>query len=142
MKAALLAALAGCYSPEVKDCSVMCESPYDCGGGQVCGSDGMCASSKLAGHCADLGLTALSLSIVIDGSGRVAVDELGACDSDTAPHHTCTFTVMARTTRTLSALANNEEHPFQSWAQACTGTSPSCSVVPVISPTLVEAKFQ
>ncbi len=142
MKAALVAALAGCYSPDVKDCTVKCASPYDCGDGQVCGSDGMCASQKLAGHCADLSLTAVSLSIVIQGSGRVAVDDLGSCDSDSAPDHTCTFTVMARTTHMLSAIANNEEHPFSSWSQACTGTSPSCSLVPVISPTVVEAKFE
>lgn len=142
MKAALLATLAGCYSPDVKDCTVKCESPNDCGDGQECGSDGMCASPKLAGHCADLSATALSLSVVIDGSGRVTVDELGTCDSDTAPHHTCMFTVMARTTRMLSAIASNDEHPFSSWAQACSGTSPSCSLVPVISPTVVEAKFE
>jgi len=142
MKAALLAALAGCYSPEVKDCTVKCASPNDCGDGQVCGSDGLCAAQKVAGHCADMAATTLSLSIVIMGSGSVAVDELGACDSYTAPNHTCTFTVMARTTRMLSAIANNEEHPFKSWAQACTGTSASCSLVPVISPTVVEAKFE
>ena len=39
-----LVALAGCYQPELRDCTVRCEQPSDCTGGQVCRDDGWCAA--------------------------------------------------------------------------------------------------
>src|SRR5688500_10300384 len=44
--------LAGCYSPELRDCVVNCTSSADCAPEQVCGSDHMCASAEIAGRCA------------------------------------------------------------------------------------------
>jgi hypothetical protein len=38
-----LVAMAACYHPEVKDCTVQCSAPTDCTGGQICRSDGWCA---------------------------------------------------------------------------------------------------
>jgi hypothetical protein len=38
-----LVASAGCYNPEVRDCTVRCSAATDCTGGQVCRSDGYCA---------------------------------------------------------------------------------------------------
>lgn len=140
---ALAAVLAGCYSPDARDCTVTCAASSQCLTGQVCGTDGFCAAPKVAGHCStiDAAPQEVDLTITIDGSGRVTVETVGTCD-DSAPHHACTFHVPANTTRILDATAKDEDHPFVSWSQACTGASPSCSLVPVTSPTQVGAKFQ
>jgi hypothetical protein len=42
-------ALGGCYSPSLRDCTVACSSPADCGGDQTC-NDGWCAGP--AASCA------------------------------------------------------------------------------------------
>jgi hypothetical protein len=47
------AALGGCYSPSLHDCTVTCSSAMDCASDQVCGADGLCASPGSAGHCHD-----------------------------------------------------------------------------------------
>jgi hypothetical protein len=44
-------ALAGCYQPDVRDCTIACSFATDCADGQKCGSDGWCASPKVAGTC-------------------------------------------------------------------------------------------
>jgi hypothetical protein len=52
LKAALASILvAGCYAPEIHDCTVQCASAGDCAPGQMCGTDGMCAAPAMAGHC-------------------------------------------------------------------------------------------
>lgn len=52
IRAVLLAALAACYSPDVRDCTVSCASSADCAGAQVCGADHLCAMPAIAGTCA------------------------------------------------------------------------------------------
>src|SRR5262245_19208695 len=42
---------AGCYRPSLRDCTVQCSNARECGGGQICGSDGWCATPAAAGHC-------------------------------------------------------------------------------------------
>lgn len=83
----------------------------------------------------------VTLTVTIMGQGKVTITDVGACDSDTAPHGTCTFMVPATGTRELQAAATNEDHPFMSWTQGCSGKSTTCSLV-VMSPTQVGAKFQ
>jgi hypothetical protein len=53
MRAALVVvvALAGCYQPEVRDCTIACSFATDCADGQKCGSDGWCAAPPVAGTC-------------------------------------------------------------------------------------------
>ncbi len=135
--------LAGCYSPDARDCTVSCAASSQCLAGQVCGADGFCAAPKVAGHCSpiDAAPAEVMLSITIEGSGSVTIETVGTCD-DSAPHHTCTFPVTAHTLRVLDAIAKDEDHPFASWSQACTGSAATCSLVPVTSPTQVGAKFQ
>jgi hypothetical protein len=86
--------------------------------------------------------TAVSLTVTIMGAGQVTVDNVGTCDSETAPHGTCTFSVPASAMQTLEAAATKEDHPFVGWTLACTGKTVSCSLLPVMSPTQVGAKFQ
>ena len=42
--AAALAVVAGCYSPDLRNCTVSCESSGDCAGAQVCSSDHFCVA--------------------------------------------------------------------------------------------------
>ncbi len=137
------AVLAGCYAPDARDCTVSCGASSQCLSGQVCGSDGFCAAPQVAGHCSpiDAAPQEVDLTITIAGSGRVTVETVGTCD-DSAPHHACTFRVAASTPRTLDAIAKDEDHPFVSWSEGCAGSSATCTLVPVTSPTQVGAKFQ
>src|SRR5688572_992995 len=95
-----LASIAGCYSPEVRDCTLTCSAASDCVDGQVCGSDHFCAAPAIAGQCASLpggdagdgirdagviapiadarpdapdAATHTTLSLMIDGQGRITV---------------------------------------------------------------------
>jgi hypothetical protein len=49
----IAATLASCYAPDVPDCVVACSAADECVAGQVCGSDGLCASEAIAGRCAE-----------------------------------------------------------------------------------------
>jgi hypothetical protein len=44
-------ALAGCYEPQVRDCTIACSFATDCADGQTCGGDGWCAAPDVAGSC-------------------------------------------------------------------------------------------
>lgn len=41
---AALVLVAGCYSPDLRDCTVSCASSADCAGAQVCSSNHFCAA--------------------------------------------------------------------------------------------------
>lgn len=43
--AAALVVVAGCYSPDLRDCTVSCASSADCAGAQVCSRDHFCAAA-------------------------------------------------------------------------------------------------
>ncbi|HEY5927429.1 MAG TPA: hypothetical protein VIV11_37350 [Kofleriaceae bacterium] len=70
-----LVAVAGCYQPELRDCTVQCAAPTDCTGGQVCRNDGWCAMPG-AKKCPEGGAAP-------DGGGEVtrdaAPDSLDLC---------------------------------------------------------------
>ena len=44
--------VAACYAPELRECSVVCDTSARCAPGQVCGKDGWCATEAMAGRCA------------------------------------------------------------------------------------------
>lgn len=52
--AAAVAMIAGCYSPDLPECVHACATPNDCSPEQTCGSDRLCASPEIAGHCDQL----------------------------------------------------------------------------------------
>jgi hypothetical protein len=89
-----------------------------------------------------VGPSSVSLAITIMGPGRITIVDVGTCDSATAPHGQCTFMVPPNAMRELQAAATQEDHPFVSWSQGCMGMTATCSVLPVMSPTQVGAKFQ
>jgi hypothetical protein len=52
--AVLVAMLAaGCYDPDVRDCTIRCDEKHtdSCAEGQVCDRDGWCAAPDVAGRC-------------------------------------------------------------------------------------------
>jgi len=61
--AAALVLVAGCYSPDLRDCTVSCASSADCAGAQVCSSDHFCAATGTT--CS--GMTAPSDGALGDG---------------------------------------------------------------------------
>lgn len=81
--------------------------------------------------------TAVSLTVTIMGAGQVTVEGVGTCAKPS-----CTFDVPAQSMLKLDASATKEDHPFQGWTQGCSGTTASCSLPPVMTNTLVAAKFE
>jgi hypothetical protein len=157
----LAAGLTGCYAPELRDCAVTCAANSDCGPGQICGGDQLCAAPAIAGHCnppptPDAAVshdaspdavaatvdasTVVTLQIEIKGHGRVEVAGIGSC-SDAALDHTCTFTVPVGIPRVLHAVPG-DSFVFAQWEPgACTGDLPTCTVTPTTF-TLATAKFK
>ncbi len=155
------ALLAGCYSPQLRDCVVACASADDCGPGQVCGSDGRCAVPEVAGSCSsiaplpDAGLDTpadaaidmppdgppLALLVVqIAGKGLVTVAGVGTCNY-MAPAHTCTFPVVANTQVQLVA-SGLEDDRFEKWQSInCTGQGATCTTTVVAPSTTAAVKF-
>jgi hypothetical protein len=43
----VVTAYLGCYSPDLRDCTVQCSASTDCTGGQVCRDDGWCAMPEI-----------------------------------------------------------------------------------------------
>lgn len=140
-----LLATAACYEPQARDCTVTCNNANECAGGQVCGGDGFCAAPSVAGHCSVIDAPPaempIALSVVIMGPGKISVEDIGVCSSDTAPHGTCTFSVPARMARQLRAIQLKEDKSFQGWTMGCSGSQDTCELTPVMAVT-VGARFE
>lgn len=136
---AALATAAGCYDPEIVDCSVACQAADECADGQVCGADGYCAAPEVAGRCQGQEPARVALEVTIDGDGRVAIDGLGTCDSSHS--RLCMFTVLQNQRYRLKAIAG-DDRSFESWSSACAGDAETCDVTPVSARTRVGAEFE
>lgn len=152
MRAALIwLALAGCYAPDARNCTVTCAAAKDCIGAQVCGADHFCAAPDVAGHCSAVDAAVRSpdarrdappdgedhdvtLTLMIMGKGTVAVDAITSCGGN------CIVKVPAGVMRTLTATPDDPDKPFQMWMNACTGTVPTCTLTPTTD-LQIGAKF-
>jgi hypothetical protein len=76
---AALLALAGCYDPELRDCTVTCATPADCAGGQLCSQDGFCVGRAFAGACTQHVLPPDAKSHAKDAAEPDGEDEAGLC---------------------------------------------------------------
>jgi hypothetical protein len=76
----LLVAVSGCYSPEVRECVVGCAATADCVSPLVCGGDGLCASTPVAGWCSNVLADAGSIG---DASADAGPTDAEAIDSPT-----------------------------------------------------------
>lgn len=78
--------VAGCYNPELRDCTVHCSAPRDCAGGQVCRDDGWCAMPEVE-HCPKGG-AATAADAAIDARVTSSPDALSLCEQG-CPNGTC-----------------------------------------------------
>jgi hypothetical protein len=160
--AAALAALAGCYAPSLRDCTVSCASQRDCAGGQVCGSDGLCAAAELAGRCASAMLDAgpdrdagllhdagpttdasvmISLRVVVTGKGSIVVDGNTVCSSLDPQHGDCTYDIAPHVAHNAHAVSIQLDQVFGGWTSvACSGQGATCVFTPVAAISIA-AKF-
>jgi hypothetical protein len=156
--------ITSCYSPELRDCTVVCASPSDCAEGQICGSDRLCADPSIAGRCglrmpgdasastpdaagtpdasvpvdgAPDEATLGALTITFAGKGRVDVQGLGRCNE--AP---CLLFVPLDTPVALEASADNDWR-FDEWttSQCPDNESRTCTFTPSLAMT-VSARFR
>lgn len=138
---------AACFAPETRDCTLKCTGPTDCGDGQQCGSDGLCAAPAVAGHCATMPVPPspsdnVELQLAIKGPGDVMVAGVGTCSSsDPQTMGTCTWQVPARVVRQLDAVVTSSHHGFDGWTAGCVGQDPTCMLMPVMPLTQVGARF-
>ena len=134
----VLAILSGCYSPEVRDCTVSCSSADECAGGQVCNAMGYCADEGITcGNSAvDAGDDRVMLHVQVMGRGRV--DVVGASSCGGAGPSDCMIPVMKGRV-TLNAVEIGNE--FDRWTSGCTSGSTTCSVT-VDRAITVGAKFK
>lgn len=153
---AALPVLAGCYSPGVRDCAVSCASPDDCTGGQICGSDRLCATPERAGHCASSRIDAgrrsdpdaaipsprVSLHVQVEGKGSVLVFGQGTCSSLDAQHGDCTYDVPLNVALTVFAIMIQPNEQFTEWTSTtCSNDGERCTFTPVDA-TAIAAKFE
>jgi hypothetical protein len=144
-RAAILALLVGgCYSPDLRDCTVSCSGSDSCGSGEICGSDGYCASPEVAGTCAnEMGsgsnpdtvdaatMTAMvNIHIMVTGDGAVSLNNSlqMTCDHGGSANGDCMYAVASHSTAALLAVITSGSHPFMSWmGMECMGsTSQQC----------------
>jgi hypothetical protein len=154
---AALAALVGCYSPELRDCTVTCAAATDCAADQVCDPDGYCTAPTSAGQCAriaaiDAGTDArpgdandapatATLDVTITGDGSVTITGIGACDS-LLNNGDCTFTATANTVLSITAVPHLDSR-FDKWeGETCKDQSETCSTIARPPITVLRAKFR
>ena len=157
--------LAGCYSPDLRDCTVSCASSADCAGAQVCSADHLCAAKAVScanpAHPVDAAVETsdaparlvdaprmvdagpppidapapVALHLHVDGMGGTLSFNSFSCTDD------CTYQVPYNVSITVLATANGN-HSFVAWSQGpCTGSlQHTCTVMPT-TPLTLAAKF-
>ena len=118
-------AVAGCYDPIVRDCTVTCAGSGDCEHGQAC-SGGYCvAVGEPAATCSHgekpdaSGASPVALHVVVMGSGRVEVDAALSCTDD------CMFQVAAGVTHELVASRTGTRSSRSGPARAAAAARPA-----------------
>ena len=139
LAAALVGSLAGCYDPQLEDCTLTCVAGDACADGQVCGADGFCARPSVAGTCA---APAAVLRIAIARQGQVVVDVPAfVCASTSGGGASCTTPIARAGWLELEAVATDQQ--FDRWtSRTCAGQPARCRV-PLGAATIdVAARFE
>jgi len=164
--ASLAAIAGGCYSPELRDCTVTCSAASDCADGQVCGDDQYCAAPGIAGRCStlpgDAGPTIrdggadartivdarpdatvwAAIDISIEGQGRVIVQNIATCEKTGPQNGSCTFYVPAGLAITVHAQPYFDWR-FDKWTMsACDPVGGSTCTFQATGTSPVGAKFR
>jgi hypothetical protein len=69
-----------CYAPELRDCTVSCETSSDCARGQTCGDDKLCAAPQIAGTCTGQDVEA-SIDAGITSDVAATIDAAASIDA-------------------------------------------------------------
>jgi hypothetical protein len=156
--ACAIAIVAGCYSPDVRECALSCETSADCAAGQVCSAAKMCASPSVAcgsdGEVVDAGIVhdapakhtdaaiAVDAPIVPVVTITVMVMGMGTITLDGAPCTTgmCVLDVPANEPATAVATGEGDQ-TFQSWtSMTCKNEPATCTFTPTTA-TNIAAMF-
>jgi hypothetical protein len=155
-----LAATSGasaCYAPTTRDCELSCGSDSDCAGGQVCGTEHLCAGRGLScapgavdgglvgdgerappvdAHAVDAEQTVV-LTIMIGGMGTVTLD--GGASCSTMP--SCQLVAPLDKQATLVATPG-AKMMFDMWMMGpCMGQGATCTFVPTTD-TMLQVHFK
>lgn len=155
---------AGCYSPDLRDCTVSCASSADCAGSQLCNANHLCAAKDVS--CATM-TTAPHDAASIDNDAPVQRDAAIMIDAGRPPIDapapvivhlhvdghgqlttgttTCMSDCDVSVTRgtPMNVLAQGlGDQVFKGWTQGpCVGSQvPSCALAPTTNVT-VGARF-
>jgi hypothetical protein len=158
----MLATLASCYSPTVKDCILACGSAADCAEGQACNADGTCAAPAVTCNGdatidgairtptvdamvdAAAGAT-VAIDVTIDGEGTVMI-MMQMCDgtnggSGSNQQTTCTLSVPPNMPVTAMAMPKGGDYDFARWTSlVCGAQGMSCMFTP-FGPTAISVLF-
>ena len=145
------AALAACYSPDVRDCLLACASADDCATGQTCTVEHLCAaavsdcstdarpSEPVDAHEPTVADAAafVPLHVHIMGPGTVT---LAPCTATCTCTSDCMLDAIANTTSSLVAIPQPGQQ-FDSWTGApCMGQPATCVFAPAPM-TQLDVKF-
>lgn len=149
---AIAVLLAGCYTPELRDCTVTCAAADDCADGQTC-AGGWCTAGET---CEDEPITAdarpdevdaalhatAQLHLRVERKGKVVVEPFGdACENSGAGTGDCTFEVPADSEQTLTPVQT--DHEFDKWeSPPCAGEPAACTLTVVAPMVSITAKFR
>lgn len=158
------AALAACYSPAVRDCTVTCDAPGDCADGQVCGADRMCAAPDVAGRCgmvapdagdgprdagADAAVDArpdapatVRLTVQVTGKGKIDIPGVGMCSSLDPQKGNCAFDVAPGAALVAQALPIQIDQVFDKWTSTTCAGQPARCTFTAAAATTITARFE
>jgi len=161
LKLLTLSFVTACYSPDLRDCTVSCIGAADCTGGQVCTAEHYCAASGVTCQTtlpvvdaprADMMTMEIDapppppvdapppppsgdLHVRVMEKGEIEVTGIGTC------HEDCTYTVLLGGALELVAKPGKDRE-LDRWSGACSGTDPTCTLVPTQPVTEVSARFR
>jgi hypothetical protein len=153
------ASIPACYSPELRDCTLACNEAADCAGDQICGSDHLCASPDIAGKCSSLpgdagsndrdagtdpvkmadaapdAATHGTLTVSIEGKGRVTMTGIGTCEEAAPQNGQCTFNLLLGSSVTATAQPYPDQK-FDKWTTAACATTPIATCTFTFNPSV------
>jgi hypothetical protein len=153
LKLAPLAFLVACYSPDVDNCVVACNTTDDCAPNQLCNASGRCAGPEVQCSASidagldptpddsppDAAIPLVKLTVKIDGRGDVVVVGIGTCDGGNGMTE-CTFDVPKNLPVTLEATPKNMWR-FEKWSEDCDHQPTTTCLLTPAMPAKARARF-